>query len=54
MIGNSVNLPTYNPAPRLTRVIVGGNPSDPGAAIIDASDGFIAILRDAGYIVTPL
>ncbi len=48
MTNSDNNLPAS-----VTRVIVSGNPTDPGAAVINASPGFIAILRDAGYTVTP-
>jgi hypothetical protein len=37
----------------VTRVIVTGNADDPGSVTINASPGFIAMLRDAGYTVTP-
>lgn len=49
MSDNDTNTP-----PRVTRVIVDGNTSDPGCyETIDASDGLIAALRAAGYTVTP-
>jgi hypothetical protein len=39
--------------PSVTRVIVTGNADDPGSVTINASPGFIAMLRDAGYTVSP-
>lgn len=45
---------TNNLPPTISRVIVDGNPDDPGSVTINASDGFIALLRDAGYTVTPV
>lgn len=45
---------TDNLPATITRVRVDGPPTDPGSVTINASDGFIAILRDAGYTVTPV
>jgi hypothetical protein len=49
MTNTTDNLPAT-----ITRVIVDGHPDDPGSVTINASDGFIALLRDAGYTVTPV
>ncbi len=51
--GNTVNNPDNPKPPSVTRVIVTGNADDPGSVTINASPGFIAMLRDAGYTVTP-
>jgi hypothetical protein len=48
-----VNNPDNPKPPSVTRVIVTGNADDPGSVTINASDGFIKMLRDAGYTVTP-
>lgn len=45
---------TNNLPPTISRVMVDGNPADPGSVIINASPGFIDILVGAGYRVTPL